>query len=371
MHQFDLSIITSAHDVADARLHRQVAALRRAGVSVEILGLGAMTDGPQGAQVRVWPRRHGLRRAWFAMSLPWRSRGRVVMALDPDSSFASWLAARLTRRRVVSDVHEDYRAVLSDRVWARGIRRVPAAVWARLGIFAASHSDAVIVADVHLLPELNNRVLLRNLPDLAMLPEPAVPQAPPRALYIGDVRASRGLFTMLDAIAAAPGWRLELIGPMADSDRSRYEDRLASDPDLASRVQWHDRLPPQEAWTAAAGASVGLSLLDDTPAFRAAMPSKVFEYLATGLPVLTSALPRPAELVRSIGAGAVVTGAAEAAEVLGRWAGEPDDLARTRERVLAWRTSELVGAKPTADFVSTVTSLVNDTSGTDSSGDNE
>ncbi|NUR30435.1 MAG: hypothetical protein HOV83_32045, partial [Catenulispora sp.] len=37
----DVSIITGGHDVADARLHRLAAALRRAGLAVEVIGLGA------------------------------------------------------------------------------------------------------------------------------------------------------------------------------------------------------------------------------------------------------------------------------------------------------------------------------------------
>jgi hypothetical protein len=34
-----VTVLTSGHDVADARLHREVAALRRAGLRVEVLGL--------------------------------------------------------------------------------------------------------------------------------------------------------------------------------------------------------------------------------------------------------------------------------------------------------------------------------------------
>ncbi|TDE96138.1 glycosyltransferase [Occultella glacieicola] len=371
MHQVDLSIITSAHDVADARLHRQVAALRRAGLSVEVLGLGRAEDGPSGADIRVFARRHGVRRASFAMSLPWRAHGRVLMTLDPDSSFAGWLNSRLTRRSLISDVHEDYRALLADRAWARGIRRLPASIWARLGLFAAARSDATVVADAHLLPDLDRRVVLRNVPDLTMVPEPSTPSLPRRALYIGDIRASRGLFAMVEAVRSAPAWRLDLIGPMAEADRGRFEACLAEDPALAARVQWRDRLPPADAWAAATGASVGLSLLDDTPAFRAAMPSKIYEYLATGLPVLTTGLPRPAELLRSSGAGVVVTGSAEAGQVLAGWTDRPQELARLRDRALIWRAEELVAADPTADFVRVVTDLTDNQPKADHPGDNE
>ncbi len=48
----DVSIVTSGHDVADARLHREVAALVARGLHVEVLGLGDEADGPPGVTVR-------------------------------------------------------------------------------------------------------------------------------------------------------------------------------------------------------------------------------------------------------------------------------------------------------------------------------
>src|SRR5690606_14270020 len=72
----DVSIVTSGHDVADARLHREVAALVRAGLRVEVLGLGEASAGPPDAVVRARPRRSGVRRALDAALLPWRASGR-------------------------------------------------------------------------------------------------------------------------------------------------------------------------------------------------------------------------------------------------------------------------------------------------------
>ena len=67
-----------------------------------------------------------------------------------------------------------------------------------------------------------------------------------------------------------------------------------------------------------------------TPAFVAAMPSKVYEYLACGLAVLSSPLPRVVELLDESGAGEVVSSADAAAAVLTRWAGDRAELARVQ-----------------------------------------
>ena len=80
------------------------------------------------------------------------------------------------------------------------------------------------------------------------------------------------------------------------------------------------------------GADIGFCLLSNTPAFADAMPSKIYEYLACGLPTIATPLPRVAELLHRTGAGAVVEAPDETARVLRRYATDP-----------LWR-SELIAA---------------------------
>lgn len=350
----DVSIITSGHDVADARLHREVAALREAGLSVEVLGLGQAQDGPPGAVTRTWPRAGLAARAWLALRLPMRASGRVLVALDPDSGLAACLLGRTLGRWVVVDVHEDYAALLGDRAWARRWAGIPGALGrllVRVGLVLFRRADLVVVADEHVPPATaRRRLVVRNLPDTSMLPPPGPADPEPRALYIGDLRASRGLFAMVEAVRRAPGWLLDLVGPVAPADADRLHALLAAEAELADRVRLHGRRPPAQAWDLGRGASVGLLLLEPTRAFLDAVPSKLYEYLACGLPVITTDLPRPAELVRAADAGAVVpTGADDdvagaVAAVLRGWSERPEELARVRGR-LADDATQLTGRR--------------------------
>lgn len=360
----DVSIVTSGHDVADARLHREVAALRRAGLRVEVLGLGDPAAGPAGAVVRTWRRRGPVGRALLAIRLPWAARAPVLVALDPDSTTGAWLRRALGRLvpplrgrpALVADVHEDYTLVLRDRAWASSVAGALGAVWARLGRATSRRADLTVVADEHLEPDAPRRLVLRNLPDVEMLPGPHPREGEPRAVYVGDLRASRGLDAMLDAIEAAPGWTLDLVGPVAAADRTRMLARIAA---LDGRVRWHDRLPPREAWALTAGAWVGLLLLEDTRAFRDAVPSKLYEYLACGLAVVTTPLPRSAAIVRSSGAGQVTERAGVAA-VLRRWQEHPEELDACRAAAKVW--AESLPSEPAAPFAAAVAELVRRTS---------
>lgn len=327
----DVTVLTSGHDVADARLHREVAALLAGGLRVEVFGLGDVADAPPGAIVRTWPRQGALGRARLAARMAARANGRVLLTFDPDSALAANAAALSSGRMLVVDVHEDFAALLRDRAWARslgGLAGIGAQGLVKVFHAVASRAALTLVADEHVPPlRARRRFVLPNEPVAAMLPEPGPPDPVPRALYIGDVRASRGLFAMLEALRSAPQWELDVVGPVAPADREELRARLTDDALLAQRVHLHGRRPPTQAWEHARGAWCGLLLLADTPAFAEALPSKLGEYLACGLPVISTDLRRQAGVVRESGAGVVVPSGDDASvgaavgQVLRDWSG--------------------------------------------------
>jgi glycosyltransferase involved in cell wall biosynthesis len=345
-----LTVLTTAHDIADSRLHRHVNALNARDVSVGVIASGLERNAPHGAaQLRLLKRRGGLNRVVAALVEPLRIAG-PLMVIDPEAIPAAWFATRLRRTALVVDLHEDYLAVSRDRPWAIGPLGRLARGLLRAVYAAASRAELTLVADDHLPPyRARRRLVVRNLPSPDPLGTVDTPLEPlPRAIYIGDLRPSRGVWTMLDAIAGAPEWSLDLVGPLNEVATEDFGRRVV-DLGLVGRVRWHGRLPPDEAWALAKGAWCGLALLDPTPAYQAAMPTKVYEYLACGIPVLATPLPRVAHLLAWSDAGRIVADARDATATLRHWSRHPAAVLHHRSAAHAWARTQLAGQTPFDD----------------------
>jgi glycosyltransferase involved in cell wall biosynthesis len=336
----DVSILTSGHDVADARLHKVTAGLQRAGLSVEILALGTAKDAPLGVTARVRPRPGLAGRALLALTLPWKARGTTLLVLDPDALLGARLANLVRPRRLVADVHEDYAALLRDRPWARGAKGAVARTMVRAATAAARGCELTVVADDHVPPiQAAHRLVVRNEPDPSFLPSGVLPSQRPHAVYVGDVRRTRGLAAMLDALEGAPSWTLDVVGPVARDDQAWLAHRLEASPSLADRVRWHGRLTPRRSWEVAAGAWAGLCLLEPTPAFVDAVPSKLYEYLVAGIVPIVSDLPRQRQLVGEAGSGIVAGDPAAAAAALVALENDPLERLRASGAGRSWAAS--------------------------------
>ena len=120
-------------------------------------------------------------------------------------------------------------------------------------------------------------------------------------LHQGAPAPDRGCEQLIDAMAELPDAHLVFLG---SSPFAGYEDGLR-----ARRGRRERALPPvgaavDELLAHTADADVGVSLLQDTcENHRLALPNKVFEYVAAGVPVVVSDLPELARLVAEHGIG--------------------------------------------------------------------
>jgi glycosyltransferase involved in cell wall biosynthesis len=117
--------------------------------------------------------------------------------------------------------------------------------------------------------------------------EPAV-----RLLYIGSVAKERGRDVMLEGLAIATSRlgnlcaTLTMVG--APAEQVDYCTSKAAELGIASQVRVLGRVAGKDIPKFFTDADVGLCLWEDKPWYRFNPPTKLFEYLVAGLPVLAS-----------------------------------------------------------------------------------
>lgn len=147
--------------------------------------------------------------------------------------------------------------------------------------------------------------------------------------FLGSLSGEEGLDVLLDALAVAPR-EVRLVaygGP--PSAAGRYQG-LVEERGLGDRARIRGPVPAAQLYAEFSGADAGALLLPDKGLnwqYRA--PNKLFDYMALGLPVLTTPLEEPRRIVSEAGCGLVVERTpAAVAKALERLAAAPEERAR-------------------------------------------
>lgn len=131
-----------------------------------------------------------------------------------------------------------------------------------------------------------------------------LPQSDHVVLMVGAVVAHRGIEIACQAIGYVPDATLLVIG---DGDaKARIEADARSLPH-GGRILFLPGIPPDELlyWTAAADVAV-MPIQPSTLNHRLTTPTRLFDAMGAGIPVVASDLPGMAEIVRETGIGVLV-----------------------------------------------------------------
>jgi glycosyltransferase involved in cell wall biosynthesis len=300
--------------VHDSRVRREAATLAEAGHAVTVIELDADAGGSLDGFARVsaappaWVRRalpfHAYRLAflaWFVARLV-RLRPDAVHAHDAAMLLPGLIGARLTGARLVYDSHELATGVpYREGGWARfvaGIERL-----------AVPRAAAVITVSDGIATRLRSLYGLRRTP-VVVRNVCALPEAPrggnlrvivgdaPLVLHQGAAAPDRGCEVLIRALALVPEAHLVFLGDEGEPGFTASLRSLAAAEGVADRTHFLASEPPETLLASTAQADVGVSLLQDTcENHRLALPNKVFEYLAAGVPIVVSDLPELRRLV--------------------------------------------------------------------------
>lgn len=312
-------VVTVVHHPGDARIrHRQIESLLEAGWQVTYAapfaayGLTRPIGIPGLTPVEL-PRASGRARLPALRAARQLLRDRapdhdVVLLHDPELLLAVRGLTGLPP--VMWDVHEDTAAALEVRPWVPDALRTPAAwgvrrleQWAedRMPLLLAEHEYASRFRQEHPVVPNTTRVPAEPLP-----PGQRDGEGRQRVVYLGTLTPERGARELIEVgrhleAATSGEVRVHVIGQAHGEAVPALREATRE-----GAVTWHGFVPSDRALPMLDGALAGLSLLHDEANFRHSMPTKVIEYLAHGVPAISTPLPVPAELLQRTGAGILV-----------------------------------------------------------------
>ena len=202
---------------------------------------------------------------------------------------------------MIYDVHEDLPADIYSKSWipsllhplvARAVEFVERAT--------APRFDAIVAATPTIAERFRSYgavvSVVRNSVRINEFIEPtSTTRRRRQAVYVGHVSFNRGLREMVE-ICAAANLPLVLAGSIGEAESDWLKRSSAS-------VAYRGKLDRSEIATLLNESLIGLCLFLPEPNHLYAMPTKIFEYMAAGLPVITSDLPSSKEIVEAAGCG--------------------------------------------------------------------
>jgi glycosyltransferase involved in cell wall biosynthesis len=275
--------------------------------------------------------------------LGWRAGGRadtVVVSSPTFFSVASaWLLARMKRARLVVEVRDLWPAIFVE-LGVLTNRRV-IRVLERLELAAYAAADEVVVVTDGFRADLIGRGVpadkvhtIRNGVAVGRF-DPAAPADPYlRAglgarpdeclvLYAGTHGISQGLPEAAEAATRLTGRPVHLAFLGEGADKARLRHRV-SELSLAN-VTLANAIPAELMPSLLATADILLVTLRDVPLFATFIPSKMFEYLAAGRPVIGAVTGEAAQILREAGGLVVPPGdSAALARAIRELAADPE-----------------------------------------------
>ncbi|WP_353722556.1 glycosyltransferase [Dyadobacter sp. 676] len=132
-----------------------------------------------------------------------------------------------------------------------------------------------------------------SLPVIDAFAHPRMPAREPVFFYLGVVSMERCLDTMIHACAmlktTRPDFHLHLFGPLRASQEEL--EHIKGYDEVKGHLTFHGYTDQRDALLHAARAVAGIALLKPVADYPESFPTKLFEYMALKLPVVTSDFP--------------------------------------------------------------------------------
>jgi glycosyltransferase involved in cell wall biosynthesis len=302
--------LTSVHDPFDTRVfHREACSLAAAGYQVVLMAPhksnGTFASGVEVCGLPIYRKRIYRILNWVRLiRFSLEQNADIYHFHDPELIGVGLLLKILLNASVIYDVHEHNPDAIRERHWIpRFLRPILSWLYDRLEVFVSRFFDAVITADDEVAKRFQGKasrlVTLFNFPRKDLYSN-LIPKSSPdgctRIAYVGVLGRSRGLWLMMRAVELLvrdyqDDVKLTLAGRIPDKrEREQFLERMVMQPILSKRIEWLGRISQGQVAEVLGESNIGWVPLSSNPKFQKNIPTKLFEYMASGLPIVASDL---------------------------------------------------------------------------------
>jgi len=295
--------MTSVHPPFDVRIfHKECKTLIKYGYEVTLIAQHDSDRFVDGVKIRALPRVKDRRRRM--LQLP---RLALRLALDEDADVYHFhdpelipvgLALKKHGKKVIYDVHEDVpRQILDKPYLSKSTATFISSVFEKFENSAAKKFDFVITPRENVRERLvsmhANVVVVNNYPVLEEMPElPSWDNRANDVAYIGAISKERGILEMIEAIGMVDS-TLHLAGIFEQETLREAAERLPG----WKKVVYYGYADRELVKKILGRVRIGLATLHPIPNYVYERPTKLFEYMAAGIPVISSDFPLCREVV--------------------------------------------------------------------------
>ena len=255
---------------------------------------------------------------------------------EPSSLLVSAMLKVLKRKKLIYDAHEHYPSLIAENSlfpdFIRPLVRFLADIEERTLIRFA---DVVVTVDQILCKEYkkhhNNVDIISNYPRLELFKPDDLNSENGGIIYVGGISGDRGIYQMINAANKA-NVKLICVGNFTDElNENEITNFLEENP--SKNVVFTGLLSHSKVVEYINISTLGLSLLQPIPRYKKAVPIKLFEYMACGLPVVASNFPEIRKIVEAADCGILVdpTNVDEIANAILYLLGHPEEAKRMGE----------------------------------------
>jgi glycosyltransferase involved in cell wall biosynthesis len=312
-----ICMLTSAHQVFDGRIfHKEARSLAKAGYDVTLIAQHSKNEVVDGIKIVKVPKPHNrfyrvLITDIRILILAFKQKAEIYHFHDPELVFVG-LILKVLGKKVIYDVHEDVpEQILSKYYIPHYLRKSIAILVGFIEQLAFKVFNYVITANDSTREKnkkLTNICTVKNFPILNanggffrrdVLGELAIPVL----VYAGGLSEERGITQVVNAIEFVSG-KLEFL-LLGEFERELYGDKLKRLKGF-KKVNYVGKVRVDEVRKYYYRSDIGIACLQPTKKYRMNVPTKLFEYMEAGLPVIASDFPLWREIIDGSDCGVCV-----------------------------------------------------------------